>query len=227
MVRPHAHRPRLSPTSLGLVVMAHLGGLMALASLHAAAPQIPASALMVDVIRADAEAPKSPEIKPPKPAPAVAPAKPQTATPERTAQRTPAATPVLATESPLASATGAEPKTEKTVASASPPAPTPEVVQSNVSPSAPRFDADYLQNPAPAYPPLSRRAGEEGKVVLKVYVEPSGLASQVEIQKSSDFEQLDKAALSAVRRWKFVPARQGSVAVGAWVLVPIVFSLKG
>lgn len=226
MVRLHTDRPRLSPASLGLVVLAHLGGLVALASLHAAAPQIPARALMVDVVRANAEAPKSPEIKPLKPlkpAPAITPAKPQTATPERTAQRSQVETPVLATESPLASATGAEPKAEKTVASAPAQAPAPAAVE----PSQPRFDADYLQNPAPAYPPLSRRAGEEGKVVLKVYVEPSGLASQVEIHKSSDFERLDKSAISAVSRWKFVPARQGSVAVGAWVLVPIVFSLKG
>ncbi len=226
MVRLHAHRPRLSPASLGLVVLVHLGGLVALASLRTVAPQVPASALMVDVIPANTEAPKSPEIKPPKPlkpAPAVTPAKPQTAAPERTLQRTSAETPVLATESPLASATGAVPKAEKTVVSAPPSAPTPAAVE----PSQPRFDADYLQNPAPAYPPLSRRAGEEGKVVLKVYVEPSGLASQVEIHKSSDFERLDKSAISAVSRWKFVPAKQGSVAVGAWVLVPIVFSLKG
>lgn len=221
MVRLHMHRPRLSPTSLGLVVLAHLGGLVALASLRVAPPQIPASALMVDVIRANAEALKSPEIKPPKPAPAMTPAKPQSAAPARAPQR-PAETPVLATESPLASATGAVPKAEKTIASAPPPAPAEDQEA-----SLPRFDADYLQNPAPAYPPLSRRAGEEGKVVLKVYVEPSGLASQVDIHKSSDFERLDKSALSAVSRWRFVPARQGSVAVGAWVLVPIVFSLKG
>ena len=36
----------------------------------------------------------------------------------------------------------------------------------------------------------------------------------------------DNAALDAVRRWKFVPARLGSEPVAASVLVPIVFSLK-
>ena len=94
-------------------------------------------------------------------------------------------------------------------------------------PSAPRFDADYLQNPAPTYPPLSRRAGEEGKVVLKVYVDAGGLPGKVEIHQGSGFERLDKSAVAAVSRWKFVPARQGSQALAAWVLVPIVFSLKG
>ena len=178
MVRLHTHRPRLSPASLGLVVLAHLGGLAALASLRIVPPQIPASVLMVDVIPAHAEAPKSPQIKPLKSAPVVTPAKPQTAAPERAPQRQ-VETPVLATESPLASATSQVPKAQPPAQASAPPL-APEAVE----PSVPRFDADYLQNPAPAYPPLSRRAGEEGKVVLKVYVEPSGLASQVEIQKS-------------------------------------------
>jgi protein TonB len=93
--------------------------------------------------------------------------------------------------------------------------------------TAPRFDADYLDNPAPAYPPLSRRQHEEGKVVLQVYVEASGLAGKVELHTSSGYERLDRSAIAAVSRWKFAPARQGAAAVGAWVLVPLVFSLKG
>lgn len=91
--------------------------------------------------------------------------------------------------------------------------------------SAPRFDADYLQNPRPDYPSLSRRLGEQGRVVLRVRVEPSGAASQVELQRSSGFSRLDEAALQAVRRWKFVPARRGSEAIAEWVLVPIPFIL--
>jgi protein TonB len=47
----------------------------------------------------------------------------------------------------------------------------------------------------------------------------------VEIRTSSGVERLDRAALDAVRRWRFVPARQGDTPVDAWVLVPIRFSL--
>ena len=90
-----------------------------------------------------------------------------------------------------------------------------------------RFDAAYLQNPAPIYPPLSRRLGEEGKVLLRVFVEPGGTAGQVEIKASSGSPRLDQAAMDAVRRWQFVPARRGDEAVGAWVLVPILFNLRG
>jgi protein TonB len=90
----------------------------------------------------------------------------------------------------------------------------------------PRFDADYLENPAPTYPALARRLGEQGNVMLRVYVNPSGDAEQVLVASSSGVTRLDAAAVEAVRRWKFAPAKQGSVSVAAWVLVPINFSLK-
>lgn len=90
----------------------------------------------------------------------------------------------------------------------------------------PRFDADYLHNPRPVYPPMSRRMGEEGKVFLRVRVEADGRPSQVEIKTSSGSPRLDQAAEDAVRRWRFIPAKRGGEAVSAWVIVPISFNLK-
>lgn len=89
-----------------------------------------------------------------------------------------------------------------------------------------KFDADYLQNPAPAYPPLSRRMGEEGKVLLRAYVLPNGKPETVEVKKGSGSSRLDESALAAVRKWRFVPARRGAEAVAAWVLIPISFRLE-
>jgi protein TonB len=91
----------------------------------------------------------------------------------------------------------------------------------------PRFDAAYLNNQAPLYPPLSRRSGEQGRVQLRVHVTPDGGASEVLLGRSSGYPRLDAAARRAVERWKFVPARRGDVAVDAWVIVPISFSLEG
>lgn len=88
-----------------------------------------------------------------------------------------------------------------------------------------RYDADYLNNPAPLYPILSRRRGEQGKVLLLVQVSAQGLAERVEINQSSGHLRLDSAALEAVKRWRFVPARRGDEAVAASVVVPIVFRL--
>ena len=110
------------------------------------------------------------------------------------------------------------------VTAAPPPAPVPTVVLPVVPPS---FSASYLENPAPVYPPLSRRVGEQGKVMLRVLVSAKGTADTVELRASSGSSRLDDAALESVKHWRFVPARQGDQPVAAWVLVPITFSLKG
>lgn len=89
-----------------------------------------------------------------------------------------------------------------------------------------RFNAAYLNNPEPKYPPISRRLGEEGRVLLKVRVTADGAAATVDLEKSSNFERLDEAARQAVARWRFVPARRGDEAVEASVIVPIVFRLE-
>lgn len=91
----------------------------------------------------------------------------------------------------------------------------------------PRFDASYLNNPKPHYPAVSRRMGEEGRVVLRVHVDAGGQVAAIEIQESSRFPRLDAAAREAVAQWRFVPARRGDQSVSAWVRVPIVFSLEG
>lgn len=87
----------------------------------------------------------------------------------------------------------------------------------------PRFDVDYLKNPAPAYPALSRRFRETGRVMLRVCVDPQGHPEALELHTSSGFPRLDQAALEAVRRWRFVPARSGATPMRAWVIVPITF----
>ncbi len=90
-----------------------------------------------------------------------------------------------------------------------------------------RFDAAYLHNPRPDYPPLSRRLGEEGRVLLRVRVSREGLAAAVDLEKSSNFERLDEVARAVVSHWRFVPAKRGDEAVETTVIVPIVFRLDG
>lgn len=132
--------------------------------------------------------------------------------------------PLLTTEAPQPAPPAAIPAPPPP----SPPAP-PEPVVAALPPAPvvpPQFNADYLNNPAPRYPALSRRLGEEGRVLLRVRVDERGLPAQVELRSSSGHERLDAVALDTVRRWKFVPARRGDQAVSAWVLVPISFSLR-
>lgn len=90
----------------------------------------------------------------------------------------------------------------------------------------PGTGADYLDNPRPAYPPLSRRLGEQGQVLLRVWVEADGRPGQIEIRRSSGFERLDRAALQAVQRWRFVPGKRAGLPEAMWAEVPLQFVLE-
>lgn len=207
-----ASTPRLSVRAVLLIAAAHAGVLALLVSLDVVPMPSAVRTLTVDLIRPEAPPPPPKEIVPPKP-------RPVQVKPQPRPQPTPVPQPVLAVpaESPA-------PAAEVPVVREAPPA--PPAPPAPVTVSQPRFDADYLSNPAPAYPPMSRRLGEEGKVVLRVHVEPNGLPSQIEVKTGSGSPRLDQAAQDAVRRWRFVPAKRGEEAVAAWVLVPIVFNLK-
>jgi periplasmic protein TonB len=85
--------------------------------------------------------------------------------------------------------------------------------------------AGYLINPKPAYPPEARKRGQEGLVILHVFVSGEGLPQRVEMAQSSGCPLLDTAALEAVRQWRFVPARLGNTAMASQIEVPIRFKL--
>jgi len=90
----------------------------------------------------------------------------------------------------------------------------------------PNFSAEYLHNPAPEYPPMAKRRGEQGRVLLRVTVSASGEASVVAVSQSSGYALLDQSALQAVKNWQFVPARFNNHAVVAEVTVPVRFTLE-
>ncbi len=90
----------------------------------------------------------------------------------------------------------------------------------------PSSNADYLNNPAPIYPPISQRLGEQGQVVVRVLIGKDGHAHQGEVHQSSGYDRLDQAALRAVMGWRFVPGQRGGVPQDMWFNVPISFTLK-
>ena len=115
---------------------------------------------------------------------------------------------------------------------AAPASPTVTQAPSVVAPPAPvkvelpSSDAQYLQNPKPSYPAMSKRMGEQGKVVVHVLIGADGLPQKAEIKQSSGFERLDKAALNTVMSWKYVPGKRGGVPEAMWFNVPINFVLE-
>lgn len=169
-------------------------------------------------------------LAPPPPAPPPREVRRAPATPRETAPEPPARS---AEPAPNAIAVESAPPPPAAAAAAAVPAgdpdgrPVPPAPKPAPAVLPPRFDAAYLNNPRPEYPRVSKRMGEHGKVMLRVYVSASGAPEKVEVRTSSGSPRLDQAARQAVEQWKFVPARQGDEPVAAWVIVPITFVLEG
>lgn len=199
----------------GVVIGLHAGVFLLILAARTMAPQVIEMPMMVDMLPA-AEAEKV-SLAQPQPMARAQPVKQHVAL--APARKSPA--PTIATSNsnlPVVSAPLDTPSESRPTALSTASAAEPV--------SSARFDADYLKNPAPAYPLLSRRMAEEGKVVLRVSVQPQGSADSVEIKTSSGSPRLDDAAQKTVRNWKFIPAKRGDVAVQSWVLVPIIFKLE-
>ncbi len=85
---------------------------------------------------------------------------------------------------------------------------------------------EYVQEPVPHYPSASRRERAEGAVLLRVLVDESGRAKEIEIYRSSGHRPLDEAARDAVLRAVFKPYMENGVSRAAFVMIPIEFSLS-
>ena len=111
------------------------------------------------------------------------------------------------------------------------PEPAPEPAPAPAPPAPPKVelpssDADYLQNPKPAYPPISKRLGEQGKVLVRVLIGVEGNAQKAEIKQTSGFERLDQSAMATVLRWRYTPGKRAGVPEAMWFNVPVNFVLE-
>lgn len=85
----------------------------------------------------------------------------------------------------------------------------------------------HILNPRPDYPITLRQRGIEGTVWLRVLVDRSGLPEQIILFKTSGYRLFDEAALRAVARWRFRPARSNGQYLASWVEFPVRFILQG
>ncbi|UDM15668.1 energy transducer TonB [Vogesella sp. XCS3] len=85
--------------------------------------------------------------------------------------------------------------------------------------------ARVLQAPRPDYPVISRDLGEQGVVMLRLAIDADGRLQRTELQKSSGFTRLDKAARDSVARWQFQAALENGRPVAAQLVLPVRFSL--
>jgi protein TonB len=215
---------RRDKLALALLVLA-LHGAAAYWVSQAPTPALPVVPPQIPPMTIEFAAPAPPVVEPPPPAPAppvVEP--PPPVVDELAAKPKPKPKPLpkpVAKQPPKPQPKPVEAPPPTPVAAPAPPAPP---APAPVTP--PSANAAYLKNPAPEYPQMAQRRGWEGTVLLRVEVLPSGKPGQIQIQKSSGRDALDAAALAAVKRWSFVPAKQGDVAQAGWVSVPIDFKLR-
>ena len=212
------------------VVLFHIAALWALQSglVHRAAEMIVPVAILSEWI--------------PPPAPAIDPPRPQPKPPAEPVRK-PAA---RKSERPLPPSLKSTPEpvsvpmadTAPDVPAPQPlPAPlsAPSVRESVLPPASPKApakvelpssDASYLQNPAPAYPPISKRLGEQGRVVVRVLIGADGAPLQAELKHSSGFDRLDRSALEYVMKCRYVPGKVGGVPRAMWYEAPVSFVLE-
>jgi protein TonB len=221
------------------VLLLHVGVIWGLQSgllIRAAEILIP-----VTVLSQLVDAPTQPQPAVPQPPAAPkppTPPKPSTAPPAPVQQAAPTQVQPLAVAAPAAQstvqATPAPPPTPATPSLYSPAKPSAAAPATSLpaAPAAaavvqqPSSNADYLQNPKPAYPSLSARLGETGRTVYKVWIGIDGQPQRAELVSSSGFARLDKAAYDTVMVWRYVPGMRNGVPETMAVNVPIHWELR-
>jgi protein TonB len=206
------------------VVLFHVAAIWALQSglVRRTVEMIVPVALLTEIIT-----PPAPKVEVPAPAPAPEPPKPKQPdlkkpTPKPVPQPMAKPDPAPAPNAPVVAAEPAPPAAPAAppVAAAPSPAPAPAKVE------LPSSDAEYLRNPKPPYPPMSKRLGEQGKVVLRVLIAVDGSAKEATIKQSSGYDRLDESAKQTVLKWRFVPGKRGGTPEAMWFDVPVNFVLE-
>lgn len=222
--------PRNVPIAVGVVVF-HVLALWALQSglLRRAVEVLVPVQLLAEFV-----SPPTPTVAPPPPAPtpALSPTvrpvvKTKTVTnPQPSPMPLAVADPLPAAAAPEGVATpqAPAPVAAVAVAAAAPPAPPAPHAPPRVE--LPSSNADYLQNPKPQYPGISKRLGEQGQVVHSVLIGADGLPVSARLIKSSGYERLDQSAYTAVMRWRYVPGKRNGVPTTMSFNVPINWVLE-
>ena len=222
---------------LALIVLLHAALLYA--ALHGmkhpvAIPTVPREVIATLITPQPAPTPPQPQPTPPAPQPE----------PRPVPKVTPKPTPVVKKATPPKPTPKPAPEpTEKSISTPAPPpvaatsAPEPQVAAAPAAPPAPPAPAtpappktvsgvEYVQPPQPDYPPIAKRMGEEGKVMLRVLVSERGRPEKVDVQKSSGYARLDEAARQAALRAVFKPHLEDGRPVAVYALIPINFSIQ-
>jgi len=214
----------LTPTQrhlmVGAILAAHVAGLWALLQIREVRERVADVAPMfVSLI---APEPPKPVILPPPPPPPVPQPSPKRPPPVVIAAApSPAPAPFVVPAPPpdVPPPPVPPPVVAAVVAPQPAPPPPPKII--------PASAVQYLGDPpVPEYPRLSIRAGETGRVMLRIYIDEAGLPRTVQVDRSSGHVRLDEAGAAAMRKARFKPYTENGQAVAGWAFVPLDFALE-
>ena len=76
------------------------------------------------------------------------------------------------------------------------------------------------------YPEIAKEAGIEGQVIVQAFINDKGVVEHALILKGMPGTGLDEAAINAIKKTKFKPAKQRDRDVGVWISIPVTFRLN-
>ncbi len=174
----------------------------------------------------ESESPPEPEIPPPAPEPPAPEPEPVPAPPVPEPVVSPAVRVPKAAPQQRPTVTKSQSSPPKTAAVPVPGAKTGGAASSGPSGVVREARPDAPRNRPPQYPEMARRNGWHGRVIVRASVAASGRVTAVSIRRGSGYGVLDRAALAAVKSWRFVPGSIGGQAADTVVEVPVNFSLR-
>jgi len=225
--------PRLNRnfTIVSSVLLLHVLVLWAMQTglLRRVAEAVVPAEILVEIMVAPAATPAPEPAPQPQPKVQAKAPTPQPVQPTPTPAATPQPSPAPLAIAPSAAAPAATAAAPTAVAAAPAAASTGAAVSAPPAPARvelPSSSADYLNNPKPPYPALSKRLGEQGRVIVRVWIGTDGIASQASVKQSSGFDRLDQAAVATVLKWRYVPGKRGGVPEAMWFDVPVNWVLQ-
>ncbi len=86
-------------------------------------------------------------------------------------------------------------------------------------------EPQIIKQSVPYYPELAQKAGMEGRVIVKIWINREGKPNEALVLKS-DAEIFNRPAVEAAMKYRFTPAVLDNKPVGVWVVIPFTFKLK-
>jgi TonB family protein len=83
----------------------------------------------------------------------------------------------------------------------------------------------FLYRELPVYPIIARKSGKEGQVVLKLTIDVKGEILNIEVLESAGYG-FTEAAIDAVKKSRFLPAKKDNKPIVSRVILPIRFTLR-